>query len=86
LDRDARMFREAGSGWLSPCIWAGLASIRGPVWTTLVGTPDELAASMLEYASLGVGQFILSGWPELDELEGVAREVIPRVRAAEARG
>lgn len=84
---DSQMYREAAeraASWLDARLWAGLAGVRGPVWTTLVGTPDEVAAALLEYGRLGVTQFILSGWPELDELEMFGREVIPRVRAAEA--
>jgi alkanesulfonate monooxygenase len=84
---DSQMYREAlerQASWLDDRLWAGLAAVRGPVWTTLVGTPDEVAAALLEYGRLGVTQFILSGWPELDEVERFGREVIPRVRAAEA--
>jgi len=57
----------------------------GPVWTTLIGTPDELADALLAYKEIGVDQFILSGWPEVDEISIFGSEVVPRVRDAERR-
>jgi alkanesulfonate monooxygenase len=87
---DSRMYQEAASlsnesAWLSRNLWAGFAPRYGPVWTTLLGTPQELAAAFLEYKRIGVTQFILSGWPELDEVTIFGREVLPLVRAAERR-
>jgi alkanesulfonate monooxygenase len=55
------------------------------VWTTLLGTPTEIAESLLEYRRIGVTQFIMSGWPELDTVDTFGREVLPLVRRAEAR-
>jgi alkanesulfonate monooxygenase len=86
---DSHMHREAlarggrGDDWLTPSLWAGLAPHYGPVWTTLLGTPAELAGALLEYRDIGVTQFILSGWPELDEMMTFGREVLPLVRRAE---
>ncbi len=85
---DSRMYREAATaanetGWLSPTIWTGFAPYFGPVWTTLVGTPEDLARCFLEYKRIGVGQFIISGWPEIAEVDTFGREVLPRVREAE---
>jgi hypothetical protein len=56
------------SDWINPSLWRGLARCHGPVWTTLLGTPSEIAAAFLEYKQIGVSQFILSGWPELSEV------------------
>ena len=50
---------------------------------TLVGSPQELAEAFLEYKRIGVTQFIMSGWPELDEVKTFGSEVVPRVRRAE---
>lgn len=73
-----------GPGWLDHSIWAGLVPYYGSSAITLVGTPDELAETFLEFGRIGVTQFILSGWPKLDEMVGFGRHVIPRVRRAEA--
>ena len=50
---------------------------------TLVGSPEELAEAFLEYKKIGVTQFIIAGWPKLDEMMIFGREVLPLVRAAE---
>jgi alkanesulfonate monooxygenase len=87
---DSQMYREAvtaanKAGWLSPTLWAGFVPYYGPVWTTLVGTPEELARCFLEYRRIGVGQFIVSGWPEIDEVDIFGREILQLVREEERR-
>ena len=56
----------------------------GPVWTTMLGTPQELADAFLAYERIGVTELILSGWPELDTVETFGREVLPLIREGEA--
>jgi alkanesulfonate monooxygenase len=51
----------------------------------LLGTPEEIAETLLEFAAIGVTQFIMSGWPELDEVVTFGEKVLPLVRAAERR-
>ena len=53
---------------------------------TLVGSPEELASAFLEYKRIGVTQFIIAGWPKLDEMMIFGREVMPLVREAESHG
>ena len=88
LKDDSQMYREKVSGddfWLNRSLWTGLAPHYGPVWTTLLGSPEELAEAFLAYKAIGVSEFIISGWPEVDEMIRFGREVIPRVREAERR-
>jgi alkanesulfonate monooxygenase len=87
---DSQMYKEGASVtsdayWLSPSLWAGLVPHYGPVWTTLLGSAQELAEAFLAYKEVGVSDFIISGWPEVDEVEIFGREVLPLVREAEAR-
>jgi alkanesulfonate monooxygenase len=70
-------------GWLNRHLWAGLVPFYGSSAMTLVGSPEELAACLLEYGRIGVTQFIISGWPKLEEMLIFGREVVPRVRRAE---
>ena len=90
LKDDSQMYRE-GAGvtsdayWLNRSLWAGLVPYYGPVWTTLLGTPQELAEAFLTYKQIGVTEFIISGWPELDEVDIFGKEVLPLVREAERR-
>ena len=37
----------------------------------------------LDYKRIGVSQFIISGWPKLDEMIIFGHEVLPLVRQAE---
>ena len=88
VKNDSQMYREASEveeNWLSPQLWKGLVPYYGPVWTTLVGSFDDVARALLEYKAIGVTQFIMSGWPELDEVKTFGGEVAPRVRRAEGR-
>lgn len=88
---DSQMYREAMTGadrrenWLTDSLWAGLVPYYGPVWTTLLGSPQEIAQALLEYKQIGVTQFIMSGWPELDQVVAFGRDVVPLVREAEAQ-
>ena len=88
---DSQMYREAttvadrGNHWLTHSLWTGMVPYCGPVWTTLLGTPEDLAEAFLEYKKIGVTQFIMSGWPEVDEVIIFGREVLSLVRDKEAR-
>ncbi len=88
LKDDSVMHRDAAEdrvpAWHSPNIWTGLVPFYGPVWTTLAGTPREIAEAFLAWGEIGVEQFILSGWPELDTVETFGREVLPLIREGEA--
>jgi alkanesulfonate monooxygenase len=70
-------------GWLNRNLWAGLVPYYGSSAMTLVGTPEDLANAFLEYKRIGITQFIISGWPKLDEMVIFGREVLPLVRAWE---
>jgi len=75
----------SGTDWITPVLWNGALRSHGPASTALVGSYDDIAAALLEYSEAGVTQFILSGWPKLEEMERFGREILPLVRAAEER-
>ena len=68
---------EGGSPWLTDTLWMGVNKVRSGAAAMLVGTPEMLAAALREYVDLGVRNFILSGWPHLEEAEIFGREVMP---------
>jgi alkanesulfonate monooxygenase len=71
--------------WLSPWLWTGAVRTHGAPAVALVGSFEEVAQSLIDYSRVGVTQFILSGWPKLEEMILFGREVLPRVRKLEIR-
>lgn len=83
---DSVMYRQSDQqkdAWISPDLWTGLVSLCGPVWTTLIGTPETIADALIEYKRIGITQFIMSGWPETDQVIRFGKDVIPLIREAE---
>ena len=64
---------------ISPDLWAGVGLVRGGAGTALVGDADTVARRLLEYHDLGVDNFILSGYPHLEEAYRVAELLFPRL-------
>jgi alkanesulfonate monooxygenase len=52
---------------ISPNLWAGIGLVRGGAGTALVGSHTEVADRIEEYHSLGIDEFIFSGYPHLEE-------------------
>jgi alkanesulfonate monooxygenase len=64
-----------------PNVWAGVGLVRGGVGTALVGSHDEVADRIEEYHRLGFDEFILSGYPHLEEAYWFGEGVMPVLRA-----
>jgi alkanesulfonate monooxygenase len=62
---------------ISPNLWAGVGLVRGGAGTALVGDAKTVAARIEEYATLGLDNFILSGYPHLEESYRFAELVFP---------
>ena len=65
---------------VSPNLWAGIGLVRGGAGTALVGSYDEVADRIAEYHDLGIDEFILSGYPHLEEAYRVGEGVMPVLR------
>jgi alkanesulfonate monooxygenase len=65
---------------VSPNLWAGVGLVRGGAGTALVGSHDEVADRIAEYHHLGIEEFILSGYPHLEEAYQVGEGVTPVLR------
>jgi alkanesulfonate monooxygenase len=63
-----------------PNLWAGVGLVRGGAGTALVGSHEEVADRIAEYHDLGVDEFILSGYPHLEEAYRVGEGVLPVLR------
>ncbi|GAA1712115.1 LLM class flavin-dependent oxidoreductase [Kribbella yunnanensis] len=60
-----------------PNLWAGVGLARGGAGTALVGSHREVADRIKEYADLGIDEFILSGYPHLEEAYWFGESVLP---------
>jgi alkanesulfonate monooxygenase len=80
-----RRAEDAGSPWLTHCLWTGAVPYLGPPATALVGSAQEIVETVLEYRSIGVTQFLFLGWPDEEEMGFFGSEVLPRIRRGEAR-
>jgi alkanesulfonate monooxygenase len=65
---------------VSPNLWAGVGLVRGGAGTALVGSHEEVADRIAEYHDLGIGEFIFSGYPHLEEAYQVGEGVLPVLR------
>ncbi|MGW5720116.1 LLM class flavin-dependent oxidoreductase [Amycolatopsis sp. NPDC003865] len=67
---------------IHPNLWAGVGLVRGGAGTALVGSHEEVADLIEEYHSVGVSEFVLSGYPHLEEAywfgDGVRPELARR--------
>jgi alkanesulfonate monooxygenase len=63
-----------------PNLWAGVGLVRGGAGTALVGSHEEVADRIAEYHELGIDEFILSGYPHLEEAYQVGEGVLPVLR------
>ncbi|MFC0042325.1 LLM class flavin-dependent oxidoreductase [Actinomadura rayongensis] len=64
---------------IAPNLWAGVGLVRGGAGTALVGSHGEVADRIAEYAALGIDEFVLSGYPHLEELYWFGEGVLPRL-------
>ena len=65
---------------VSPNLWAGVGLVRGGAGTALVGSHEEVCDRIAEYHEIGIDEFILSGYPHLEEAYRVGEGVIPELR------
>jgi alkanesulfonate monooxygenase len=65
---------------ISPNLWAGVGLVRGGAGTALVGSHQEVADRIEEYHDLGIEEYILSGYPHLEEVYRVGEGVLPELR------
>ncbi|RST20093.1 LLM class flavin-dependent oxidoreductase, partial [Streptomyces sp. WAC04770] len=64
---------------IHPNLWAGIGLVRGGAGTALVGSHAEVAERIREYQALGIDEFVLSGYPHLEEAYWFGEGVLPRL-------
>lgn len=66
---------------IHPGLWAGVGLMRGGAGTALVGSHEEVADLVAEYHDAGFDEFVLSGYPHLEEAYWFAEGVRPLLDA-----
>jgi alkanesulfonate monooxygenase len=66
---------------IHPNLWAGIGLVRGGAGTALVGSHTEVAGRITEYHRLGIDEFVLSGYPHLEEAYWFGENVLPLLAA-----
>ncbi len=72
--------REAPNHRLAPHLWNGLSEVRVNCGSALVGTPEQVTGELLAYWRLGLDEFILSGFPHVEECHRTAEQVLPLLK------
>ena len=72
--------RKADGHRVGPHLWNGLSEVRVNCGTAVVGTPEQVANVLLDYWKLGFEEFILSGFPHVEECRRVSADVLPLLR------
>ncbi|MCW2522034.1 MAG: ssuD2 [Frankiales bacterium] len=62
---------------VAPNLWAGIGLVRGGAGTALVGSHEQVAERIADYQGVGIDEFILSGYPHLEEAYNFAEGVRP---------
>lgn len=62
---------------IHPNVWAGVGLLRGGAGTALVGSHEEVADRIQEYADLGIEEFVLSAYPHLEGAYWFGEGVLP---------
>lgn len=82
-----RLLAAAAKGEvLDQRLWTAVAAATGARGNTtaLVGTPAQVAESLIAYYDLGVTTFLIRGFDPLEDAEDYGRELIPIVRSKTA--
>ncbi len=83
-----RLLAAAEAGELHDrCLWTPLAKATGAGGNTtaLVGTPDTVAAALLDYVNIGATTLLIRGYDPYEDAIDYGRDLIPIVREEVAR-
>jgi alkanesulfonate monooxygenase len=67
--------------FIEPHLWAGFGYIGIPPGFAFVGSYENVAAKIRQFADLGLDWFFLNGYPHLEEIYRLGEHVLPKFRA-----
>ena len=62
-----------------PNLWAGVGLVRGGAGTAMVGSFCEIADLVEQYVDAGISEFVMSGYPHLEEAYWFGEGVLPEL-------
>jgi len=66
-------------GYVEPHLWTGVGRARSGCGAALVGSADQIIATIKEYQVMGIRAFIFSGYPHLEECDYFGKLVLPHL-------
>lgn len=66
-------------GYAEDHLWTGIGRARSGAGAAIVGDPDQVLEKLQTYEQVGIGAFILSGYPHREECDLFAKHVLPRM-------
>lgn len=81
-----RLLAAAGQGErLDTNLWTGITSLVQGSYnsTALVGTPEQVAESILQYYKLGIHSVLIRGFDPVQDAIDYGRELLPQIRETE---
>jgi alkanesulfonate monooxygenase len=76
--RQAEMREWSDSeGYVEPHLWTGIGRARSGCGGALVGSGPQVVSKLKEYQDMGFRAFILSGYPHSEEMDHVAKHILP---------
>ncbi len=80
VQRQSALRDEADAlGFAEPNLWTGIGRARSGAGAAIVGSADQVVEKLEAYRAEGIGAFILSGYPHIEECRRVAEMVLPRI-------
>ena len=67
-------------------LWNGISTVRVNCGTAIVGDYHQVVEELLGYWTLGIDEFILSGYPHVEECNRIAEEIIPSFKKQVSSG
>lgn len=61
-------------------LWNGISTVRVNCGTAIVGNPEQVSDELLAHWRMGVDEFILSGFPHVEECLRVSSDLLPLLR------
>ena len=73
------VYAAAGSGeeWLTPTLWTGAVPVLGAPAIALLAPIKRWRRRSWATGDVGVTQFLLVGWPDVEEMQHFAAGVVP---------